>query len=224
MVQVHVRVGDGEVRRAAEQCRVPGVRRLAVEVVAEDELLVKDLRVEVAAHLHVGPEERPEDPAVLGEVGLVGQPLDAFECLGRSLAGFRLRRQRDPVGTAFEHAPQVILLQEQGDPDAPPGRREDRPRDHLRIQLLDRDVEALASAADEVDDDGFQIVGCAQLRRPDVGLDLPVCEHGHRDTSPVLWGLWPTGRRRTSCRSCGAPPRRAARPRPGSRPAPSRTR
>ena len=34
----------------------------------------------------------------------------------------------------------------------------------------------------------------------------------------------PTGRRRTSCRSCEAPPRRAARPRPGPRPAPSRTR
>ena len=33
-----------------------------------------------------------------------------------------------------------------------------------------------------------------------------------------------TGRRRTSCRSCAAPPRRAARPRPGTRPAPSRTR
>ena len=92
VVQVHVGVGDGEVGRAGEQRRVPGVRRLAVEVVAEDELLVEDLRVEVAAHLDVGAEQRAEDPAVLGEVGLVGQPLDAFERLGRSLAGFRLRR------------------------------------------------------------------------------------------------------------------------------------
>ena len=224
VVQVHVGVGDREVGRTGQQCGVAGLRCLAVEVVPQDELLVEDLRVEVAAHLDVGTQERTEDPPVLREIGLVGQPLDTLECFGRCLCGLRLGQQRDSVRTAFQHAAQVVLLQEQRDPDAPPGRGEDRSRDHLGVQLLDRDVEPFASPTDEVDDDGFQVVGRAKLRRPDVGLDLPICEHGHRDTSPLSRGLWPTGRRRTSCRSCEAPPRRAARPRPRSRRAPSRTR
>src|SRR6185312_2428035 len=61
VVQVPVGVGEGEVRRPGEQGWVAGGGCPAVAEVAEDELLVEDLRVEVALHLDVGTEQGGED-------------------------------------------------------------------------------------------------------------------------------------------------------------------
>ena len=62
---------------------------------------------------------------------------------------------------------------------AAPARVEDRPRDRLRVELLDGDVELRASASDEVDDDRLEIVRRPEPGRADIRLDLAIREDGH---------------------------------------------
>ena len=61
------------------------------------------------------------------------------------LAGGGLGHGRDGLWrdrVALEDAPQVVLIKEEGDPDAPPGGGQDGPRDGLGVELLLGDVEA----------------------------------------------------------------------------------
>ena len=51
---------------------------------------------------------------------------------------------------------------------------------------------------DEVDDHGFKVVGRSELRRPHIGLDLPVREGGHGDPSSAPGVL-------TSTEQCAIP-------------------
>jgi hypothetical protein len=208
VIEVLVRVGHREVGRAREQSGVAGARGPAVLEVAQDELLVEDLRVEIPLDLDVGAQQRREDPSIRSQVGLVLVPLDAEKsCLGgltrlRS-GGFRRR--------AAQRAAQVVLLEKEVDADAAPTCVEDRLGDRLGVELLNGDVEGRARAMDEVDDHAFEVVRRPELLRPDVGLDLSVRKGGHgdpmlrpgrtyvnravRDSGPARPGLWPRPRR-----------------------------
>ena len=99
----------------------------------------------------------------------------------RSACSARLARLRRGSlrRLAAQRAPQVVLLEEEVDADAAPARVEDRLGDRLRVELLHRDVERGARAAEEVDDHDLEVVGRAELLRPDVGLDLAVRECRH---------------------------------------------
>jgi hypothetical protein len=169
-----------EVRRAREQRRVPGARRLPVVVVAKDELLVEDLRIKVAPDLHVRPKQGGEYATVLAQVGVVLPPLHALERLLWGFPGPRHRRDRN-VGrpVALERRAQVVLLQKERHADAPPARRQDRLSDRVRVELLHGDVELALGAGDELDDHSLQIVSAAEAGRADVRLDLAVSEVGH---------------------------------------------
>jgi hypothetical protein len=109
VVQVAVRVGDGEVGRARKERR--GWQGPAAAVVAQDELLVEEGRVVVAAHLDVGAKERRQDAPVLGQVGLVLEPPGAKERSGGGFAFHRLRRIGRPQ-LLPESTAQVVLFQE----------------------------------------------------------------------------------------------------------------
>jgi hypothetical protein len=83
------------------------------------------------------------------------------------------------VGSLFfpgSRRAQVVLLEEEVDVDATPARVENRLRDRVGVDLLHRDVERRACAADEVDDDLLEVVSRAKLLRADEDLDLPVGE------------------------------------------------
>jgi hypothetical protein len=144
-------------------------------VVADDELLVEDLRVEVAAYFDPVTEEGGENDPIDRErlalvlqvlVGglLVASPLGAVDrfCLRLAAGDVGLRWFRDLV----ELRADVVLFDEDVDRDALPACIDQRFRDRYRVDLLDGDIERLPRATDEVDDRRLEIVGGAELRRP----------------------------------------------------------
>jgi hypothetical protein len=165
VVEVSVRVVEGEIGRTREECRS---RTRLAGVVTQDEFLVEDLRIEVAAGFDPVSEQGSEDAAVSRqrrlplEVELVASPLDAVKGLGGSLARLRCRG----FGGGLEFASQVVLLQKDLDCDTAPASVENRFRDRHRIDLLHGDVKRLPRLRDEIDDDGLEVVRRLQLLGP----------------------------------------------------------
>jgi hypothetical protein len=87
------------------------------------------------------------------------------------------------LGTPDQVAAQIILLQEDGHPDAPPAGIKDRLSNRPRVDLLHRNVQAGLGASDELDDHLLQIISRTQLRQADKGLDLPVGKARHERDS-----------------------------------------
>jgi hypothetical protein len=136
-----VGVGEGEVRRPGQQRRggggLPGV-------VPQDELLVEDRRVVVAADLDVGAQQRGQDPPVRREVGVIGSPLDPAQGL---FGGFPRPWCRSCRRVPGQCGAEVVLLEEHLDPDPAPAGIQQGLGDGFVVELLDRDAQRRLAAA-----------------------------------------------------------------------------
>jgi hypothetical protein len=162
----------GEVGGASQE---RGARVRLPAVVANNELLMEDLRVEVALDFDPVAKQGREDDAidrerfafalqVLGGGLLIGAPLKAMDRLSLRLPAVNvgLRKFRH----LLELGADVVLLDEHVDRDALPAGVDDRFRDRDRVDLLDGDIQRPPRIADEVNDRLLEIVGGTELHRP----------------------------------------------------------
>jgi hypothetical protein len=99
----------------------------------------------------------------------------ACSAISPGLRRGRLGRRPDEV------AADVVLFQEDPNPDPALAGIEDGLSDGPGVDLLDGDVKRALRARDEVDDDLFQVVCATEFGRTDVGLDPAVGEAGPAD-------------------------------------------
>jgi hypothetical protein len=185
-----VAIRVGEVRRARQQ-RLPSLFgffaffRRDGTVVAQDELLVEDLRVEVGLDVDIRLQQGRGYAPVPGETAIGRRPLPFAQ---RFLEAFTFRRDRPVlvvvVGQAF--LAEVILLEHDPDPDAAPAGVEDGLCNRLGVDLLDGDVERGVGIANEVHDHLLEVVGRTQVLGPNVCLDLSSRELWHSEMGTLL--------------------------------------